>query len=193
LEPEKAGPAEDVTPGLEPEKAGPAEDVTPGLEPEKAGPGEDVTPGLEPEKADTAEDVPPGPEPSPSHVTTREQVNEYLAPGSGPTPQGAMELAGQLKPSSAEEQDEVYRLWLFADDAAALDMARAEDPSLPPWGSIVKDGAKAWSLYKKAAAKQPAAAAEALNALKRWLEEEAGRGNRKAVGWIDRIAEDSAK
>ena len=131
------------------------------------------------------------PLPSPS---THQQVTDYL--NNTPTPQGAVELADKLTKTSAKDQDAVFRLWYYAvgkgDAAACLHLGRVVDPSLPPWGSILKNGAEAWSLYEKARQQQPDAA-NAMHALKQWLEKEAQQGNRDAEGWIRKIAEDSAR
>ena len=175
-EPAKTEPPEPVKPEEQPEAK---------PEPTKVDPPEPVKPEVKPEPAKA--------EP-PVRLSTREQANKYL--GANPTAQGARELAATLQQSSAEDQDALYRLWYFAadagDGAACLQLARTVDPALPAWGSIIKNGAEAWSLYAKAAPQHPDAAA-AMHALKQWMEKEAAQGNKDAEGWIRKIAEDAAK
>ena len=171
----------------EPAKTDPPEPVKPEAKPEptKTDPPE---PGKQEEKIEPAKDVSPAP------LSTRTQANTYLR--GNPTAQGARELAAMLQQSSTEDQDAVYRLWYFAADAgdvaACLHLAQTVDPSRPAWGSILKNGAEAWSLYAKVAPQQPDAA-NALHALKQWMEQEAAKGNKEAIGWIRKITEDAAK
>jgi len=171
----------------EPTKPEPPEPVK---QEEKPEPAKDAPPEpvKQEEKPEPAQAAPPPP------VSTRVQANKYL--GASPTAQGARELAATLQQSSAEDQDAVYRLWYFAADAgdaaACLHLARTVDPALPAWGSIMKNGAEAWSLYAKAAPQHPDAA-NAMHTLKQWMEQEAAKGNKDAIGWIRKIAEDAAK
>jgi len=194
----KSGASEIVPPApvpseekAEPTQAASPEPVTPEekAEPAQAASSEPVTPEKKAEeKPEPAKAAPPVP------VSTREQVNEYLR--ANPAAQGAMELAATLQQSSAEDQDALYRLWLFAADAgdaaAYLYLARTVDPALPAWGSILKNGAEAWHLYAKVAPQQPDAAS-AMHTLRQWMETEAENGNKEAIGWIHKIAEDAAK
>jgi hypothetical protein len=129
-------------------------------------------------------------------LSPREQVRRYLR--AEPSAQGAMELyrllADSPEGSREDTRDAAYRLLYFAaqqgDSEAALATARCVDPATPAWGSIPKDGREAWAAYSKVASGK-AEAARAMEALKKWLEDEATRGNAQARRWIDEIARDA--
>lgn len=133
---------------------------------------------------------------TPPALPPREQVRQYLR--GAPTAQGAMDLYRILtaSPDSAagDTRDSVYRLLYFAaqqgDAAAVFGLAQCVDPAKPVWGSIPKNGREAWAGYARVAAKEPDAA-KAMHTLKKWLEDEAARGNAHALQWVDEIAKDS--
>lgn len=171
------------------EQAAPADkkdDAKP--EPEKAQP----EPEKAPEKAETKPaEAQPAPQPAPV-LAPRERVRQYL--GGSPTAPGAMQMADELLagPDGAkpDTQDSVYRLHYYAqqqgDANAMLSLARSADPTQPAWGSLPKNAAEAWVLYAAAAPQKPEAA-QAMQGLKQWLETEAAKGNKQALGWIEEI------
>ena len=128
----------------------------------------------------------------------REQVRQFLSDQQA-SAQEAMTLYRSLSqpPDGAkpETQDSVYRLLYFAsqkgDIEAAFALARCVDPLTPAFGTISKDAHEAWARYAAVVSKKPEAAHD-MQALKAWLENEAGRGNTLARQWIDAIARDTA-
>ncbi|MDR3175864.1 MAG: hypothetical protein LBU06_04955 [Desulfovibrio sp.] len=134
------------------------------------------------------------PEPA---LSAREKTRVYL--GGTPDAKGAMELTRSLLASpegkEADTLDAAYRLLYFAsrqgDVEASLSLAAIVDPLEPAWGSIPKNGSEAWSYYAKVAGERPEAV-RALGALKKWLENEAAKGNTRASRWIEEIARENA-
>lgn len=130
-------------------------------------------------------------------LSAREQTRSYL--GGTPNAQGALELSRNLLASpegdKPDTRDAIYRLLYFAsrqgDAEASLALAKIVDPATPAWGTMVKDGREAWTYYTKAAG-QKTEASEALATLKKWLEDEAGKGNAQALQWIDDIRKENA-
>lgn len=122
--------------------------------------------------------------------SAEERVRQFFK-GQNPTPQAALELAGQIG-SSPASQDAVYRLYYFAagknDPAALLLYGACIDPSLPKWGTINKDGREAWDTYKKALQAEPEKARAAMDNLRAWLEKEAAAGNAQAKTWLAETA-----
>lgn len=176
-EPEKVQPE----PEKAPEKAepAPAPAPEPKPEPEKT--------EAKPAEAQPATQATPAPVLAP-----RERVRQYL--GGSPTAPGAMQMADELLAgpdgSKPDTQDSVYRLHYYAkqqgDAAAMLSLARSADPTQPAWGSLPKNAAEAWALYAAAAPQKPEAA-QAMQGLKQWLETEAAKDNKQALGWIEEI------
>ncbi|MDR1490795.1 MAG: hypothetical protein LBS65_10020 [Desulfovibrio sp.] len=130
-------------------------------------------------------------------LSAREKTRFYL--GGTPDAKGAMELSRTLLASpegkEADTLDAVYRLFYFAsrqgDVEALLSLAAIVDPVAPAWGSIPKNGSEAWSYYAKVAGERPETV-RALEALKKWLEDEAAKGNAQALRWIEEIARENA-
>ncbi|MDR3363309.1 MAG: hypothetical protein LBO64_10810 [Desulfovibrio sp.] len=128
-------------------------------------------------------------------LSAREQVRQYL--GGAPTVQGAMALSRSLTASKealpSETQDSVYRLLYFAaqngDVDAKLQLAKIADPLTHAWGSLRKSAAEAWRNYGAVAPQRPEAA-QAMQNLKKWLEDENAKGNAEARAWIEDIARD---
>jgi hypothetical protein len=149
------------------------------------------TPRQPPEPPQAKEDAQPPAQP----LSAREQVRQYL--GGAPTVQGAMDLSRSLTASQKElpleTQDSVYRLLYFAarngDADAKLQLAKIADPLTPAWGSLRKNAAEAWRNYGAVAPQKPEAA-QAMQDLKKWLEDETARGNAEARAWIEDIARD---
>ncbi len=170
------------------------EDTPQPIEPKK----EDASQPVEPKKEDTPQPVEPKKEtaepakPQSVPLSPREQVRQFFS--GSPTAQSAMELGSKLPQATAEDQDALYRLWSFAADEGNLQahllLAQSVDPAQAAWGSIKKNGAEAWKYYAKVAPTLPEAA-KAMQGLKLWMEQQATKGNREALGWIQKIADET--
>lgn len=123
-------------------------------------------------------------------LTVQQRVSQFFA-SPDKTAGAAMELARQLAPSSAADQDAIYRLYYFAANAdngeGMVKYGQCLDPALPVWGSIEKDGALAWREYEKAARLNTPGADQAQENLRKWLESQSGSGNGQAKKWLDEI------
>ena len=104
-------------------------------------------------------------------------------------------LAQTPDAAKAETQDAVYRLLYFAaqqgDAEATFALAQCVDPNTPAFGTIPKDAREAWKHYAAVLQQKPETT-RAVQALKTWLENEAGKGNILAQQWIESIAKDHA-
>lgn len=116
------------------------------------------------------------------------QVQEFFK-NPDRSPSAALTLAEQMKPDIPEEQDAVYRLYYFAaengDANALLAYGECLDPSLPPWGTIIKDAIAAFRAYQKSPQKEEAE--KAMDRLHAWLEDQAKSGNEQAKEWLEQI------
>ncbi|MBQ9406664.1 MAG: hypothetical protein IJU37_08035 [Desulfovibrio sp.] len=99
------------------------------------------------------------------------------------SPEGAMQLAGELATDTPEQQDAVFRLYYYAAEQdhaeGALKCAQCLDPSRPAWGSIKKDAAEAWYYYGKHADGK-----DARERMKAWVQEAANKGDVNARQWM---------
>lgn len=149
---------------------------------------------FDPRKDNAPEEKPvaeaPKPEAARKPLSVEEQVRNFFA-SSNPSPKAAAALSEKLAKKTPAEQDAVYRLWYFAaenGDASVLPMyAECLDPSRPKFGSIEKDAKEAWNVYKKMKETYPQKAEAAMNNMKKWLTEEAARGNTLASDWLAAI------
>ena len=145
---------------------------------------------LEPKAKEASQPKPEVPVKTPSR-SIAEEVQLFFA--GTRTPANAVELANRLKPSSAVDQDALFRLYYFAVERGSMELllpyAACFDPSKPAWGSIEKNAPIAWSLYEKGRGNPALAeqAKEAQNALYAWLQREKEAGNSKAKAWFDAI------
>lgn len=146
-------------------------------------------PPEEPKPQPPQPEPPPAPAPPPA-LSADERVKAFFS-GPDRSPAGATQLARELPKESPADQDAVYRLWSYAADkgepGALMDYAACLDPAKPQWGSIGKDALAAWENYEKAKTGNPAAAEEAQQNLKVWLEREAASGNEEARDWLRRL------
>lgn len=128
--------------------------------------------------------------PAPQAAGAEEQVRWFFTAGSG-TPQAAAALAAELPRKTDADKDAIYRLWYFAaenGENSVLPMyGNALDPSTPKFGSIEKNGAEAWNIYKKWQTIEPEKADAALQRLASWLARETSQGNAHARDWLFRI------
>lgn len=120
--------------------------------------------------------------------SAEEQVRAFFK-GERISPQEAYALANRLPVNTKTDQDAVYRLYYFAaengDALAMLAYGKCLDPSQPQWGTIEKNAPAAWAAYEKAPNREKAA--ELMDKLKDWLQEQASKGNAQAKTWLDEI------
>jgi TPR repeat protein len=129
------------------------------------------------------ETIPPPPPPSytpdaPALEKARKALRE------GISPEDAVTLAKSL-PESPERADAAFLLLEFAADSgnaeAALAVARYYDPTdTEPSGTIRKNPESAYGWYTEALAGGQETAQSRLAQLRRWVEEQAGRGSVEA-------------
>ena len=100
--------------------------------------------------------------------------------------ESAMELAEDLDPQTAQDQDLVFKLYYFAamrdNEKGALRYAECLDPSKPTWGSIEKDPVEAWQYYGKSSDGK-----SMRQSMKDWVEQEASNGNSQAKKWLRKL------
>lgn len=121
-------------------------------------------------------------------ASVEDQVRAFFK-GGKITPKQAVELAAQLPKATPAEQDAVYRLYYFAaendEPSVLLAYGACLDPSRPDWGSIEKNAAAAWNVYRRAPDQEKAA--QAMTHLRGWLEDQSRLGNKKAAQWLREI------
>ena len=100
--------------------------------------------------------------------------------------ESAMELAEDLDPQTAHDQDLIFKLYYFAamrdNEKGSLRYAECLDPSKPAWGSIEKDPVEAWEYYGKSSD-----GISMRQNMKDWVEREANNGNSQAKKWLKKL------
>ncbi len=100
--------------------------------------------------------------------------------------ESAMELAEDLEPQTAHDQDLIFKLYYFAamrdNEKGSLRYAECLDPSKPAWGSIEKDPVEAWEYYGKSSD-----GISMRQNMKDWVEREANNGNSQAKKWLKKL------
>ncbi len=126
----------------------------------------------------------PAPAPKEEPVTTMTRVRDFFA--GERSPEKAMELAKEVSKETTEEKDAVFRLYYYASEngnkEGTLLFAEAIDPSLPDFGTAVKNGAQAYRLYGQLPDGEQKRAK-----LKEWVEAEAKTGNSFARDWLQEM------
>ena len=100
--------------------------------------------------------------------------------------ESAMELAEDLDPQTAHDQDLIFKLYYFAamrdNEKGSLRYAECLDPSKPAWGSIEKDPVEAWEYYGKSSD-----GISMRQNMKDLVEREANNGNSQAKKWLKKL------